>query len=88
MVIGSRLDPETFTHRPDIFCTAKQTDTVSAILTLQAMLLKQLTKLAHVLRVYIAVGTHAPLRSYVVNGEFHRHQTEGFGAFFDGRRLG
>lgn len=87
-VIRSRVHAETVAHGFDVFRTAKQADTVVAVLTLQAMLFEQLTKLTHMLRVYIAIRAHAPFGTHVVNREFHRHQTKGFSAFLDAPRLG
>lgn len=88
MVIRARIDAEMVAHCPDVFGMAKQADAVSAVLTLQAMLFKELTKLTHVFHIYVAVRTYAPLSGHVVDGKLRRHQPEGFGAFFDRCRLG
>jgi hypothetical protein len=88
VTIGGRINAEAVAYGPDVFRTAKQADTVSMVLKLLAMLFEQLTKLTHVLHIYVAVRTHAPLSGHVVGWEFHRHQTEGFSTFLDGGRLG
>jgi hypothetical protein len=67
VVIRGRIDAEAIAHSPDVFCVAKQADAVSAVLTLQAMLFKELTELTHMLHIYVAVGTHAPLGGHVVD---------------------
>lgn len=87
VVVGVRVDAKAVAYVLDIFRAAKQTDTVSSVLTLQAILFKELTKLTHMLHIYVAVRTHAPLSSHVVDRELHCHQTEGFGALFNGYRL-
>jgi hypothetical protein len=65
VTIGGCINFEAVAYGPDVFHAAKQADTVSTGLTLQAMLFEQLTKLTHVLHIYVAVRIHAPLTSSV-----------------------
>jgi hypothetical protein len=67
VAIRGRIDAEAVAHSPDVFCVAKQADAVSTVLTLQAKLFKDLTELTHMLYIYVAVGTHAPLGGRVVD---------------------
>lgn len=88
MIVEGGVDTEVVAHGPDVSRAAEQTDKVNAVLTLQAVLFEESTKLTHVLRIHVAVRTQAPFSSHFVDREFHSHQTEWFSAFLDAGRLG
>jgi hypothetical protein len=87
MVVGSHINAEVVAHGPDILRAAEQAGTMGAVLTLQAMLVKKLAELVDMLRIQVAIHSHAPFGAHIVNRELHRHQTKGFSAFFDAHGL-
>jgi hypothetical protein len=87
MVVGSHINAEVVAHGPDVLRAAEQAGTMGAVLTLQAMLVKKLAELVDMLRIQVAIRSHAPFGAHIVNREFHRHQTKGFSAFFDAHGL-
>jgi hypothetical protein len=76
MVVGSHINAEVVAHGPDVLRAAEQAGTMGAVLTLQAMLVKKLAELVDMLRIQVAIRSHAPFGAHIVNREFHRHQTK------------